>query len=554
MTSLLEGARPRPGDEPPRGSGTGDRVEALVAAVDLARDRVDADAVEQAEATAHRAAGRMRLSPDHTVVAIAGATGSGKSSTFNALTGLELAATGVRRPTTSWAAACVWGSRDASEVLDWLGIPPRHQTSRGSMLDPSREDAADMDGVVLLDLPDHDSTEVSHHLEVDRLVEKADLMVWVLDPQKYADAAVHDRYLRPLAAHADSIVVVLNHLDAVPEARRDSMLDDVRRLLVADGLAEVPLVGLSAREGWGVDELRAQISRRVADKALARGRVDVDVRAAAERLATAAGAAAGTPPRTLSEERVVAFEGALAEAAGVPVVTRAVEGSVRRRARRATVWPLLAWLPGLRRTDAVAASGLELGDEAAGQQLGGRSHLPVVAPVERPRVEAATRDLADEHSAGLPPAWADAVRRVTTERSADLADRIDGSLGTSDLGVARLPGWVRLVQALQWLLLLAALGGGVWWGLVEAGVAPGFAVGPVELGLVLLAGGLVLGLVLMVVAWSSVGRTARFRADVAERMLRSSVHDAADDLVAVPLRSELAAHARLSAAIDRARG
>ena len=30
-----------------------------------------------------RATGRLRLSADHTVVAIAGATGSGKSSTFN---------------------------------------------------------------------------------------------------------------------------------------------------------------------------------------------------------------------------------------------------------------------------------------------------------------------------------------------------------------------------------------------------------------------------------------------------------------------------------------
>ena len=67
---------------------------------------------------------------------------------------------------------------------------------RDSLLDLGKEDSA-LQGVVLLDLPDHDSTEVSHHLEVDRLIELADLMVWVLDPQKYADAAIHDRYLAP---------------------------------------------------------------------------------------------------------------------------------------------------------------------------------------------------------------------------------------------------------------------------------------------------------------------------------------------------------------------
>ena len=35
--------------------------------------------------------------------------------------------------------------------------------------------------------------------ETDRYVGVADLLVWVLDPQKYADFAVHRRYLEPLA-------------------------------------------------------------------------------------------------------------------------------------------------------------------------------------------------------------------------------------------------------------------------------------------------------------------------------------------------------------------
>ena len=55
---------------------------------------------------------------------------------------------------------------------------------------------------MLLDLPDHDSTVAAHRLEVDRLVALVDVLVWVLDPQKYADAAIHERYLRPLARTA----------------------------------------------------------------------------------------------------------------------------------------------------------------------------------------------------------------------------------------------------------------------------------------------------------------------------------------------------------------
>ena len=175
MTSLLQGAKKLV----TRGSDIGARLDGLEAAVTAARGRVDDELVTEAEAVVARASGRLRLSAEHTVVAIAGATGSGKSSTFNALTGLELSAVGVRRPTTSWATACVWGREGADELLDWLGIPPRHQTTRDSMLDTGRQDPAEaaLQGVVLLDLPDHDSTEVSHHLEVDRLVNLADLLV-----------------------------------------------------------------------------------------------------------------------------------------------------------------------------------------------------------------------------------------------------------------------------------------------------------------------------------------------------------------------------------------
>ena len=188
------------------------------------------------------------------------------------------------------------------------------------MLTKADEDV-EMRGVVLLDLPDHDSTEVSHHLEVERLVQLADMMVWVLDPQKYADAAIHDRYLKPLAGHKDVMLVVLNHIDTVPEDRRAGMVDDVRRLLEADGLGGVPVLPVSARQGWGIQELRALIAKRVAEKKVTRARLEADVRSAAQRLEAATGT--GKVP-TLSKERVAALDDAFAEAAGVPTVVKAV--------------------------------------------------------------------------------------------------------------------------------------------------------------------------------------------------------------------------------------
>ena len=235
MTSLLEGARRLVS----RGSDLGDRIEALERA---GRGRAGPPRRPGRSTRPRRPStgppSRLRLSADHTVVAIAGATGSGKSSTFNALAGLELSAVGVRRPTTSWATACVWGKdgrRGAARVARHPAAPPGH--ARLHARRAGKDGPARSQGVVLLDLPDHDSTEVSHHLEVDRLVELADLMVWVLDPQKYADAAIHDRYLAPLATppgrHARR---PQPHRRGARATAAQAMVDDVRRLLDADGL------------------------------------------------------------------------------------------------------------------------------------------------------------------------------------------------------------------------------------------------------------------------------------------------------------------------------
>ena len=164
----------------------------------------------RAAATTQRARGRLGHGAAHTVVALAGATGSGKSSTFNALAGREVAATGVRRPTTSSTQAAVFTTdatlrADAAGLLSWLDV---HQ--HVVVDDPA------LDGLVLLDLPDHDSTQAAHRQEVDRLVRVVDVFVWVVDPQKYADAALHHDYLRRFAGHADVTVVVLNQIDTIP--------------------------------------------------------------------------------------------------------------------------------------------------------------------------------------------------------------------------------------------------------------------------------------------------------------------------------------------------
>nr|MBA2476380.1 50S ribosome-binding GTPase [Actinomycetota bacterium] len=257
------------------------RLTALAEAVELAAGRLDPERVEAAGAIVRRAGQRLGLDLEATVVALAGPTGAGKSSLFNALAGAELAQSGRRRPTTSTATAAVWGDVGGA-LLDWLEVPRRHGVDGGGL-----------QGLVLLDLPDFDSVEESHRLEVERVIELADLVVWVVDPQKYADAALHDRYLRPLAAYGETMLVALNQADLLEPAALASCRSDLQALLREDGLPRVPVLLVSARTGEGLDELRRALAERVARREAAVARLGADVSSAAASLAADCGGDAG---------------------------------------------------------------------------------------------------------------------------------------------------------------------------------------------------------------------------------------------------------------------
>jgi GTPase Era involved in 16S rRNA processing len=537
------------------GSGGGDglaaRIQGLEAALSAAKGHLDDDVLGEAGEVVQRARSRLRLSAEHTIVALAGATGSGKSSLFNRLSDLELAAVGVRRPTTSWAMACAWGPTGAEEILEWLGIPPRHQVSRMSMLDIS-PDETNMQGLVLLDLPDHDSTEVAHHLEVKRLVSYADLLVWVVDPQKYADAAIHDGYLAPLATHADVMLVVFNHLDEIPVDERESTLTDLRRLLALDGLAEIPLVATSAKTGEGVDDLKRALVKRIRAKRSAADRLTADAATATQRLVVANGM---EDPSGLDERRQSALVDVLAEAAGVPVVVEAVEFSAAARRRRSTSWPGTRWL-GRFRKDPLAELRLGAGDAEPEDR---RSAVPSPTKVQQARVDVAVRDLADDATQGLAPPWSEAVRRATTSDFDDLHDALDKAIASTDLGVTKKPGWIRTLGLIQWLLFLAAVGGAGWAATLAvmnlSGDAPDAPmIGSVSVPLLLVLVGVVVGICLGFLARLAVDVSARRTAQEASEALHQSIATVAHQRIFAPIESELAAYDATRTALRAALG
>lgn len=296
------------------------RVEALDRALAVADGRVSPKASARVSTTIDGVRERLALGVDHTVVALVGGTGSGKSSLFNAISGLQFADVGVRRPTTSEITACVWGN-GADALLDWLGVVPERRIARESLLDGESE--ASLRGLVLLDLPDHDSIAPEHREVVDRLIPQADLLAWVVDPQKYADDALHSGYLRQLVGHESSMVVVLNQVDTVSPDVRPSLVADLERLLVDDGLTGVPVTSASATTGEGVRGLREALAGVVASQSLAARHAGAELNDAVTTLQTQV---ATREPATLSLGETV---DTLARSVGLSSVASSVATAVR---------------------------------------------------------------------------------------------------------------------------------------------------------------------------------------------------------------------------------
>lgn len=522
------------------------QLEQLARAVDLTTGRIPADVTAAARGVLSHADRRLAAGPQ-TVVALGGATGSGKSSLFNALSGTLLAEQGARRPTTSKTLAVSFSATNVP-LLDLLAIERRHEA------EPPTPELAE---VVLLDLPDHDSTASAHRAEVDRMVQLVDQFVWVLDPQKYADAAIFQRYLRPLAGHSEVMTVVLNHADLLTPAQLDDCLADLRRLLDENGLAAVSLRPTSALTGMGVAELRAQLGRIATGKRAAAARLAGDVAGIARELDAAVGPGR---PKSAGEPAVAALAAQLAAAAGVPVVVDAVRGSVKHRGQLATGWPLVSWL-GRLRPDPLRRLRLGGAPQEVTTTVDPRSSLPSRSAAAEAHLSTGLREVAERLGDGLPPVWARGVSDAVRSAERTLADDLDRAVVTTDLKADRTPVWWHVVRATQWVLIGAVVLGVLWLTLNAilgyVGLPPfaTYPIGPegglqVPTATVLVLGGVVVGIALSGISQLIITASANAAARRARKALESSIAEVARDRVLAPAEAVVATHAAARAAVD----
>ncbi|MEN8239139.1 MAG: GTPase [Actinomycetota bacterium] len=217
---------------------------------------------------------------DVVVVALAGATGSGKSSILNALVSERLAPVGVVRPTTMAATAVVPAGSDSdfSRLIAALNID---QVVASEALTTT----------ILVDLPDFDSIETAHRHIVERVLPTVDAVLWVFDPEKYADRIVHEAFLSPMAPYEDQFIFILNQVDRLGSAA-EPVRDDLESKLSEHGYHDPEVLQSVAAGVIQIESVVDAIAGRFNTKSTALAKAALDLRLGAN---TAWERAAGSP-------------------------------------------------------------------------------------------------------------------------------------------------------------------------------------------------------------------------------------------------------------------
>lgn len=247
-----------------------DILDLLDLAIGRSEGVLDERAWDRAGSLRSRLRVRDHYLEDALTVAFAGGTGTGKSSLVNAIVGAEVVSAGVLRPTTQAAVAVVPANLGGSiaALLDAVGVG---ETS----------DESGPEGRVLVDLPDYDSIERAHREIASAVVPNVDVVIWVADPEKYADPTVREQFLEPMLAYEDQFLFALNKVDLISEDV-EPVVDHFRSILTTIGYASPSVVATAARNGQSgeadVEDLAHALAESMDTKRAALAKAALDIR------------------------------------------------------------------------------------------------------------------------------------------------------------------------------------------------------------------------------------------------------------------------------------
>jgi hypothetical protein len=182
---------------------------------------------------------RIHMSTAPALIVVAGSTGAGKSTLLNTLANADVSPTGVRRPTTGTPVlACHPDDHEWFAEGGLLGSLERREAS-GPGAGPDGLVLVSTErlppGVALLDTPDIDSVVEAHHEIAHRMLDAADLWIFVTTAARYADAPAW-RLLRLAKERGARLAIVLSR---VPARSREVVTKHFVRMLTEYGLGQV---------------------------------------------------------------------------------------------------------------------------------------------------------------------------------------------------------------------------------------------------------------------------------------------------------------------------
>jgi GTP-binding protein EngB required for normal cell division len=445
-----------PGDDRPR------RCLALLGDAADAADELGLSTVAARETLAVLSE-RLGFPADAYVLALVGGTGVGKSSLLNALAGTTVSPASVRRPTTSEAVAWVPAADRAAlePLLAWLDVRD------------VREHAGELGTIAILDLPDMDSVASTHRERVEAILPRVDAVAWVTDLEKYADAALHDGFLRAWAPRLERQAVIVNKADRLAGDERDrlrrDLADDLARDLPRPSAAPIPVLMTIASVDAGPDlhELRAWLEDGAAAKAVVRSRVAATVTDRAAALGRDAGidVGDGEAPFFDPAARAAAVDGVTREvlrAVDLEGLQRQAIAATRARARARGAGPMGRITSFLYR---VSGRATRVADPTLFLRRW-RDRASLTTAVESMRL-ALARPIADA-SPSLRPRLAAVVEPVDLRRGLERAvDRSISSLDALDAPSSRWWSLIGLVQTVATLAIALAAAWVVVWILVR---------------------------------------------------------------------------------------
>lgn len=581
-------------------------VASLKDAISYGEGRVPETVLLDAAATLERLSQRRELSTEHTVIGFFGATGSGKSTLFNAIAGQNIALSAPTRPTTSTVQAAIWEAEGSEELLDWLGIDKRvypqtqalaaegeasdgngagkHNKAGGAAAPNTVTEPAPglfnrirravggrgemrtrTGGLILLDMPDFDSVTTTNRDLAARMMRYVDVLVWVVDPQKYADAVIHRDFMVPLAASGAQALCVLNQADKLAPAEVPAVLASLTRLLQAEGteahLLAAP-IAVSARTGEGVDVLRDLLAQVAAAKSLSLQRTDAQLHATASQLRTYAGGEGTVLAGAYALDAEQKLVKACYASSQAEQVLQAATASYRRTAGQHTGWILTRWMSRLKAdplrrlhlgqqeetksTSKAEKSAGMLGSDIENAPELVASSLPPLSAAQKAGMANAVRQYSKQMAARIDEPWKRSIKEAALSREAELPELLERDMVRIDYGLGRTRApWV-IFNALQWIALLSALAGVGWLTLISGMAylqiqlppAPTPEGSPVPLPTLLLLLGILLG-----IASAGVGRLltamgSRYYARKLRGRLQTGVEKAVQSCVVAPVQQE----------------